>query len=202
MPERLGEGVLSWASMLDEKAREQALRTATVAAISGHVAFMPDAHWGMGCTIGSVIPTREAIIPSAVGVDIGCGVIAAETDLVAADLPDDLTALLHRWDRGIPAGLGYWHTDDDPDWAGFVREHGLPERVAADQRLRDRAPKQFGTLGSGNHTSHPYSELSTRCCRSQWTSPVRPTPSGPVRRRPNGGCVRTSTDGKAYLRHE
>ncbi|GGI07492.1 RtcB family protein [Egicoccus halophilus] len=151
MPETLGDGVLSWASMLDAKAREQALRTATVAAIDGHVALMPDAHWGMGCTIGSVIPTREAIIPSAVGVDIGCGVIAAETTLQAEQLPDDLEGLLSGWASRIPAGLGYWHADDDPAWAAFVAEHGVPAGVASDTRLRERAPRQFGTLGSGNH---------------------------------------------------
>jgi RNA-splicing ligase RtcB len=149
--QRIGDRVLSWASVLDEQARKQALSTATVAVISGHVALMPDAHWGMGCTIGSVIPTREAIIPSAVGVDIGCGVIATETTLRAEDLPDDLTLLLDRWARHIPAGLGYWHAEEDPAWRAFAAAHGLPERVASDARLRGKAPKQFGTLGSGNH---------------------------------------------------
>ena len=151
MPEHLGPGVLNWASMLDAKAREQALATATVAAINGHVALMPDAHWGMGCTIGSVIPTREAIIPSAVGVDIGCGVIATETDVRAEDLPDDLTWMLHRWEQTIPAGLGYWHEDEDPEWQAFAAKHPPPPSVVGDQRLRSRAPVQFGTLGSGNH---------------------------------------------------
>lgn len=151
MPEKLSAGVLSWASMLEEKAREQALATAKVAAIAGHVALMPDAHWGMGCTIGSVIPTRDAIIPSAVGVDIGCGVIASRLALTADRLPDDLGAVLEEWERRIPAGLGYWHEDADPDWKAFVTEHDLPESVAADQKLRAKAPVQFGTLGSGNH---------------------------------------------------
>lgn len=151
MPEKIGDRVLNWASMLDDKAREQALATAKVAAIDGHVALMPDAHWGMGCTIGSVIPTRTAIIPSAVGVDIGCGVIATETDLRTEDLPDALDSLLAAWERNIPAGLGYWHEDDDPDWQEFVYQHGVPESVAADQKMRARAPVQFGTLGSGNH---------------------------------------------------
>jgi tRNA-splicing ligase RtcB (3'-phosphate/5'-hydroxy nucleic acid ligase) len=151
MPERLGDGVRSWASLLDDKARAQALATATVAVIHGHVALMPDAHWGMGCTIGSVIPTRDAIIPSAVGVDIGCGVIATETDLGAADLPDTLEPLLAAFQQAIPAGLGYWHADDDPAWQAFAAEHGVPERVQTDRTLRTRAARQFGTLGSGNH---------------------------------------------------
>ncbi|HUG85616.1 MAG TPA: RtcB family protein, partial [Euzebya sp.] len=151
MPEVLGDGVLSWASMLDDKARAQALATAKVAAINGHVALMPDAHWGMGCTIGSVIPTREAIIPSAVGVDIGCGVIAAQLDLTADQLPNDLGSVLADWESKIPAGLGYWHADDDPDWQAFTAVHGVPDSVASDQKLRAKAPVQFGTLGSGNH---------------------------------------------------
>ena len=151
MPEQINRKVLSWASMLGENAREQAIRTATVAAINGHVALMPDAHYGMGCTVGSVIPTRGAIIPSAVGVDIGCGVIASETTLRADQLPDDLAPLLHMWEAKIPAGLGYWQVENDPTWDTFVAEHGLPESILDDQRLRHRAPKQFGTLGSGNH---------------------------------------------------
>ena len=149
--EQIGEGVLSWASLLDEKAREQALATASVAAIDGHIALMPDAHWGMGATVGSVIPTREAIIPSAVGVDIGCGVVAAETSLRAEDLPDNLNPLLDRWAQRIPAGLGYWHEEADPAWQEFVAEHGVPDSVARDAKLRAKTPRQFGTLGSGNH---------------------------------------------------
>ena len=75
--QKLGN-VLSWASDLDDKAMEQAQRAARLPFVDGHLALMPDAHWGMGATIGSVIPTRGAVIPSAVGVDIGCGMIAAE----------------------------------------------------------------------------------------------------------------------------
>jgi tRNA-splicing ligase RtcB len=151
VPEKLSDGVLSWASMLDESARQQALATAGVAAIRGHIALMPDAHWGMGCTIGSVIPTQGAIIPSAVGVDIGCGVIATETNLTQPDLPDTLDGILAAWEATIPAGLGYWHEDEDDAWRAFVADHGLPESVERDARLRERAPKQYGTLGSGNH---------------------------------------------------
>ena len=143
--------MLSWASVLDEAARGQALATAGIAVVDGHVALMPDAHLGMGCTVGSVIPTREAIIPSAVGVDIGCGVLATRTSLTADDLPDTHEPLLDRWAATIPAGLGYWHADADPAWQTFVARHGLPDSVRDDARLRDKAPRQFGTLGSGNH---------------------------------------------------
>lgn len=151
MPTMIGDSVLNWASTLDDGARDQALQTAGVAAVNGHVALMPDAHWGKGCTVGSVIPTRQAIIPSAVGVDIGCGVVATETNLTRDQLPDSLTGLLDGWEKAIPAGLGYWHEDEDDGWQAFAAEHGLPERVENDEKLRSKAPVQFGTLGSGNH---------------------------------------------------
>ena len=78
--EQAGPGVRNWASILDDNTKEQALRTAQSSVMAGPVALMPDAHLGMGATIGSVIITRDAIIPSAVGVDIGCGMVAALTD--------------------------------------------------------------------------------------------------------------------------
>ncbi len=74
--------------------------------VSGHVALMPDAHIGIGATVGSVIPTEGAIIPAAVGVDIGCGMIATETDLTARDLPDTLDADAAGGAKRIPAGVG------------------------------------------------------------------------------------------------
>lgn len=149
--EQINDKLLNWASMLDDKAREQAIQTSSIAIIAGHVALMPDAHWGMGCTIGSVIPTKDAIIPSAVGVDIGCGVIAARTRLTASELPDNLSPIISLWEERIPAGLGYWHAEENEDWQEFVRLYPLPERVQRDAKMRGRAPVQFGTLGSGNH---------------------------------------------------
>jgi RNA-splicing ligase RtcB len=143
-------GVRSWASLLDEVTRLQAARTARLACIDGHVALMPDAHLGMGATIGSVIPTREALIPSAVGVDIGCGVQAVRTTLGAADLPDDLSPLLRAMERHVPAGVGQGHDEvADRAWRAFVDRHGEPPESS--DRLRRKAPLQFGTLGSGNH---------------------------------------------------
>ena len=150
MPEKIGDNVLNWASMLEEVAREQALATASIAAINGHVALMPDAHWGMGCTIGSVIPTRTAIIPSAVGVDIGCGVIASKLNIETSQLPDDLTPVLNRWAQYIPAGLGYWHKESGGLWDTFLANNGEGSGRIDDLMLK-RAGKQFGTLGSGNH---------------------------------------------------
>jgi tRNA-splicing ligase RtcB len=86
--ERLGPNLLSWASKLDQAIRDQALALSRSPAVAGPVVLMPDAHVGAGATIGTVLPTATAIIPSAVGADIGCGMAAVETDLAASDLPD------------------------------------------------------------------------------------------------------------------
>src|ERR1700709_824570 len=85
------------------------MASATMPFIAGHVALMPDAHVGKGATVGSVIPTDGAIIPAAVGVDIGCGMVASETDLDAADLPESLRALMPLIEKRIPAGVGKGH---------------------------------------------------------------------------------------------
>lgn len=143
------DGVLSWASVLDDETLKQAARSSGLAVVDGHVALMPDAHLGHGATVGSVIPTREAIIPSAVGVDIGCGVQAVETTLGAADLPDDLEGLLEAFSRHVPAGVGEGHDAvRERTWSAFVAEHGEPH---ADDRLRRKAARQHGSLGAGNH---------------------------------------------------
>ena len=140
--------LLSWASDLDPKAAEQAARTARLPFVDGHVALMPDAHVGIGATVGSVIPTRDAIIPAAVGVDIGCGMVAVETDLVASDLPDSLDALMPLVARRIPAGVGKGHehavsTGRYDDLGEHATEFTPKQQVTA--------ATQFGTLGSGNH---------------------------------------------------
>ncbi len=110
-PEQIAPKLLSWASELDEQTLAQARRTARLPIVEGHVALMPDAHLGIGATVGSVIPTRDAIIPAAVGVDIGCGVIAVETDLKSDQLPDSLDPLLREIERRVPAGVGRGHDD-------------------------------------------------------------------------------------------
>jgi RNA-splicing ligase RtcB len=84
--EHLAKKLINWASILEPNTREQALRTASMPFIWPHVALMSDAHLGKGSTVGSVIPTLDAIMPAAVGVDIGCGMIAVRTDLVHDDL--------------------------------------------------------------------------------------------------------------------
>src|SRR3989337_324499 len=78
---------------LEDAARQQLLNIASLPFIHKWVAVMPDVHWGMGATVGSVIPTKKAIIPAAVGVDIGCGMMAVRTSLNASDLPDNLSGV-------------------------------------------------------------------------------------------------------------
>src|ERR1700719_2327234 len=94
---------------VEDKARDQLVRAAKMPFVFKHVAVMPDVHVGIGATVGSVIPTKGAVIPAAVGVDIGCGMIAAELDLTEDQLPDTLEPLLRRIERVIPAGVGKGH---------------------------------------------------------------------------------------------
>src|SRR5213593_1738762 len=89
---------------VDEKAREQLSRAAKMPFVFKHVAAMPDVHVGIGATVGSVIPTKGAVIPAAVGVDIGCGMMAARTTLRAEDLPDNLGPLRSAIERAVPHG--------------------------------------------------------------------------------------------------
>ena len=106
MPEMVRRGVLSWGSDVEDSTLDDAARAAALPCVPSHVALMPDAHTGFGPPIGAVIPTAGAIIPYAIGVDIGCGMIATETDLVAADLPDSLRRLMPLVEQRIPAGMG------------------------------------------------------------------------------------------------
>ncbi|MGH9039271.1 MAG: RtcB family protein, partial [Acidimicrobiia bacterium] len=108
-PTTLNPKLISWASDVDPGTIRQAEKTSRLPIVEGHVALMPDAHVGIGATVGSVIPTKGAVIPAAVGVDIGCGMIAAELDVTAARLPDSLRPLLSRIERAVPAGVGKGH---------------------------------------------------------------------------------------------
>lgn len=139
------DNVLNWASDIDPKALEQAQRTASLPFVDGHLALMPDAHWGMGATIGSVIPTSGAIIPAAVGVDIGCGMIAAELPYTADLLPDDLDRLLGYIAKVVPAGVGKGHETTNST-------KGMPDPLPTfTAKQAAKTVNQFGTLGSGNH---------------------------------------------------
>jgi tRNA-splicing ligase RtcB (3'-phosphate/5'-hydroxy nucleic acid ligase) len=121
---------------------------------------MPDVHWGMGATVGSVVPTRGAIVPAAVGVDLGCGVCAVRTPLTSASLGDSARGVFDALSIAIPHGRtddggvndrGAW--SDPPmdvlsEW-GSIRD--AYERDVGMDRARERAPRQLGTLGTGNH---------------------------------------------------
>ena len=145
---------------VEDEAREQLLKTARMPFIYRHLAVMPDVHLGKGSTIGSVIPTVGAIIPAAVGVDIGCGMMAARTTLSAADLPDNLSGLRSAIEAAVPHGRtpgkrdrGAW---EDPP---AVVDAMWAELVDGFRRIADKYPrlnktnnyKHLGTLGTGNH---------------------------------------------------
>ncbi len=147
---------------VDEPSKQQLLKTAKMPFIYKWMAVMPDVHLGIGATIGSVIPTKGAIIPAAVGVDIGCGMMAARTSLTASDLPDHLLGLRSELERLIPHGMtktrgqrdrGSWHNPPelvDQAWAELVADFELI--CAKHPRLQKTNNRtQLGTLGTGNH---------------------------------------------------
>jgi tRNA-splicing ligase RtcB (3'-phosphate/5'-hydroxy nucleic acid ligase) len=150
--EKISKRLMSWASILDPVTREQAVRTSAMPFIHPHVALMPDAHLGKGATVGSVLPTIGAIIPAAVGVDIGCGMMAVHTGLRAADLPDDKQALHAAISRAVPLSAGkYNHHLYDEDTGGRV---AVLEELPGIEQAEAAAPNwrlQLGSLGSGNH---------------------------------------------------
>ncbi|WP_338758532.1 RtcB family protein [Massilia sp. METH4] len=155
---------------VEESARAQLANTARMPFIYKHIAVMPDVHLGKGSTIGSVVPTLGAIIPAAVGVDIGCGMMAAKTTLIANDLPDSLSALRSAIERAIPHGMspktrgfrgrdqGSWHTPPsavDAAWATL--KDGFDALCEKNPRLRQsNNHRHLGTLGSGNHFVEVY----------------------------------------------
>lgn len=148
-PDVINPKLWSWASDIDPETTRQAEKTARLPIVEGHVALMPDAHVGLGATVGSVIPTRGAVIPAAVGVDIGCGMVAAELDVTDDQLPDSLQPLLGRIERAIPAGVGQGH-DQVRHQADRWLSANRPGTELADKQSM-KAARQFGTLGSGNH---------------------------------------------------
>jgi tRNA-splicing ligase RtcB (3'-phosphate/5'-hydroxy nucleic acid ligase) len=148
----------SWASILDEKAEAQARTTATMPFVFPHVALMPDAHLGLGATVGSVIPTLRAVMPAAVGVDIGCGMIAVKTQFTRASLVEraetrPLKELREQIERAVPTSAGAYNRKIVATAEPRIRE--LTE--LAEKRGFDPASYagnwqfQLGTLGSGNH---------------------------------------------------
>lgn len=145
---------------VEDDARRQLMNTATMPFIFRHLAVMPDVHLGKGSTIGSVIPTVGAIIPAAVGVDIGCGMMAARTSLVAAELPDNLHALRSAIEAAVPHGKTFGRRDEGA-WsdAPAAVDAGWQELASGFRRIVEKYPKlertnnrlHLGTLGTGNH---------------------------------------------------
>ncbi|MDP9190806.1 MAG: RtcB family protein [Acidobacteriota bacterium] len=159
-----GAPIKAWTKgvQVEESARQQLLNVAQLPFIYRWIAAMPDVHWGMGATVGSVIPTKKAIIPAAVGVDIGCGMMALRTTLDASDLPDDLKTIRSAIERAVPHGRtdnggrndrGAWKnapsrqlevwSDLKPRYDAIVEKHP--------KLGRGNDLNHLGTLGTGNH---------------------------------------------------
>ncbi len=146
---------------LESQAREQLNNTAKMDIIHSHIAVMPDVHFGLGATIGSIVPSINAVIPAAVGVDIGCGMQAVKTSLTAADLPDNLEGIRTAIEKAVPHGRSARRRRDKGAW------HDIPPIVASEwltleqrfERICDKHPairhsnhvKHLGTMGTGNH---------------------------------------------------
>jgi tRNA-splicing ligase RtcB len=147
---------------LEDEARRQLQNIAKLPFIHGWIAVMPDVHLGKGATVGSVVPTIGAIVPAAVGVDIGCGMIAARTTLVASDLPDNLAPVRSAIEKAVPHGRtvgrgqrdkGAWDTPPQlavEGWSQLVRDF---ERIKASHPslAKTNNLNHLGTLGTGNH---------------------------------------------------
>lgn len=151
---------------LDAPSRQQLLNVASLPFIFKHIAAMPDVHMGLGAVIGSVIPTEKAVIPAAVGVDIGCGLHAVCLDLKAADVRDHAEALKTAIEKAVPHGRthqggpndrGAWHTVPSPIhvyWEQFDIKRRLPQVLKRHPKLlhkRVNTERHLGTLGTGNH---------------------------------------------------
>jgi tRNA-splicing ligase RtcB len=147
---------------LEDEARAQLLNVAQMPFVYKWVAAMPDVHWGIGATIGSVIPTKGAIIPAAVGVDIGCGMMAVQTDLNARDLPENLKGIRSAIEKAVPHGRtnhggrgdrGAWHEiplRNQEIWATL--KPGYDAILEKHPKLdRGNHSNHLGTLGTGNH---------------------------------------------------
>jgi len=149
---------------VEDAAKQQLLNLASMPFIYSHVAAMPDVHWGMGATVGSVIATKGAIIPAAVGVDIGCGMAAQRTTLTASDLPDNLHALRSAIEARIPHGRtdnggrgdrGSWGEAPEGNYQRLAPLmpglKAITDKHPKIAQAAERAPMHAGTLGTGNH---------------------------------------------------
>jgi hypothetical protein len=177
---------------VEEAAKNQLANAARLPIVFKHIAAMPDVHLGIGATVGSVIPTMKAIIPAAVGVDIGCGMMAAKTTLRAEDLPDNLAPLRSAIERAVPHGRspgardpGSWNkvpgavdtawSQLEPEFTELCRDY--PKLAKTNNR------NHLGTLGTGNGEIHAGWVLEGRAVQDVW---IFPRPGTPV------------TDGQEY----
>jgi tRNA-splicing ligase RtcB len=153
-----GKGVVkSWASIIDDATKAQAQRISRLPIIEGYLALMPDAHYGFGPPVGSALKTKKAVMPYAVGVDIGCGMIAVQTDLQRNGFVGKEGRVLQNIRDLIPSGVGISHKRPLEQAIRFIADHGFPAGID-DAALVRRAPDlrnktriQVGTLGAGNH---------------------------------------------------
>jgi len=158
-----GKPVKIWTDDIDDNALQQLENMSKVPFIHKHIAVMPDVHWGCGATIGSVIPSRGAVIPAAVGVDLGCGMMALRTSLTASDLPDNLHDIRSDIERLVPHGRsdngraadvgGYSNTSDSPHLHRWAKLGGRYNMIIA-KHPKAKAYNTWnhmGTLGTGNH---------------------------------------------------
>lgn len=152
--EQISKRLMNWASVLEEATLAQAQRTASMPFVFPHLALMPDAHLGKGATVGSVIPTLGAVIPAAVGVDIGCGMIAVRTQLTGDDvkLRGDLGALREAIEDAIPLSAGVYNASvRHAHTAARIGELEGSDGAESAERSTPNWRLQLGSLGSGNH---------------------------------------------------
>ena len=147
---KISDKLFSWASVIEDNTLEQAVKASKMPFIFPHLALMPDAHLGKGATVGSVIPTLGAIIPAAVGVDIGCGMIAVKTQFKRSDIKGDLAELRHSIERSIPLSAGRYN--EKLSTTAEARIKHLTEIAKKDyKQFVGNWELHLGTLGSGNH---------------------------------------------------
>src|ERR1700754_3782436 len=141
--------LISWASLLEDGTRDQAVTASRMPFIYPHLALMPDAHLGLGATVGSVIPTLGAIIPAAVGVDIGCGMIAVRTQFTAGDMSrrGELASLRQSIQNAIPLSAGKYNTEVyDDTTAARISELSERDGSASAQAIAPNWHLQLGSL--------------------------------------------------------
>lgn len=142
-----------WSEEIDDEALEQAKNIANLPSAFHHIAIMPDVHFGYGMPIGGVMATKKIIVPNAVGVDIGCGMMTAKTSLTEIS-PDNLKKILGDLRKVIP--VGFEHHKNPQAWEGFDRAPNIP----IIQQELESARRQIGTLGGGNHFVEALQEIS------------------------------------------